>query len=103
RAPPGNQSARRQIAIIDLSVFKFSDTQYTKGGDPAAFVWEKVSPFQPVERPDPKARRDEIKKGVERNSTRDSLLNAMGVKVTVNIRKEVADEFVGAPQIGKNI
>ena len=100
---PRKQSARRQIAIIDLSVFKFSDTQYTKGGDPAAFVWEKVSPFQPVERPDPTSRRDEIKKGVERNSTRDSLLNAMGVKVTVNIRKEVADEFVGAPQIGKNI
>ena len=100
---PRKQPARREIATIDLGVFQFSDTQYKRSGDPIAFVWEKVSPFQPVEMPEPKARRDEIRKGVERNSTRDSLLDAMGVKVTVNVRKEIADEFVGAPQIGKNI
>src|SRR5262249_7635501 len=100
---PRKQTARREVATIDLSVFKFTDTHYTRGADRTAFVWEMVSPFQPVDKPDPKARRDEIKKGIESNSARDALLNAMGVKVTVNVRKEVADEFVGAPQVGKNI
>jgi len=100
---PRKQPARREIATIDLSVFKFTDTVYKRGGDPTAFIWEKVSAFQPVDRPNPRDRRDDIRKGVEANPTRESLLKAMGVKVTVNIRKEVADEFVGAPQVGKNI
>lgn len=100
---PRKQPARREIATIDLNVFAFTDTAYTRGGDPAAFVWEKLNPFQPVEGLDPKARRDEIKKGVEHNSTRDSLLDAMGVRVTVDIKKDVADQFAGAPQVGKNL
>jgi hypothetical protein len=103
RVTPRKQTARREIAIIDLSVFKFSDTPYTRGADRTAFAWDTVGAFKPSQDLNPKARRDEIKKGVERNPARASLLDALGVKVAVNIGKQIVDQFVSAPQIGKNL